>query len=314
MAYHSLNRHFAAFFRRLNPSTSFGEVAAREHANITALIEDPNGAARALSPRCFLQGSYKQQTAIYTINDVDVIALCRLWHPGAGGGSGGASWTRDRIFATVAAPLLADSRYKAKVRYDAGSMCIKVDLSIKIEILPVVYRAGNNDPSSEPFRLYRPESGQWEDGYARYHQRHLSAKNDSTRTDGNFIPAIKVFKHLRSRFGLDAVSFHIECLLYQLPDRLFLGVPADYVPVLLNHIAATPAGTWYGWDVRTACGERDIFTANEWTQARWEAFHKAVILWARAATAANSASDQATAVEYWQLLLGETFFPKEVGP
>lgn len=115
MAGHALSAHFDYFFHRLNPSATFERQAASEHVTIVGLLEDRVGPAAAAAPRCFLQGSYRQQTAIYTINDVDIVALCRLWYPGSG--SGGESWNRDRIFATIAAPLLADRRYRDKVRY-----------------------------------------------------------------------------------------------------------------------------------------------------------------------------------------------------
>ncbi len=81
MAHHSLSAHFNSFFKRLNPSLTFEQQAAREHKTITNLIENPYSLASELSPHCFLQGSYKQDTAIYTINDVDIVTLCKLWHP-----------------------------------------------------------------------------------------------------------------------------------------------------------------------------------------------------------------------------------------
>ena len=81
MANHALTQHFASFFKKLNPSPSFEATAASEHKTIRGLIENPNGPAASLLPTCFLQGSYryKQDTAIYTINDVDLVVLCRLW-------------------------------------------------------------------------------------------------------------------------------------------------------------------------------------------------------------------------------------------
>src|SRR5207249_704185 len=103
----------------------------------------------------------------------------------------------------------------------------------------------------------------------------------------NFIPAIKVFKHLRSQVGVDAVSFHIECLLYSLPDTLFLGGPADYLPTLFEHIAATPANVWYASVCRTPCGDRDIFTGSEWGLASWTQFHEIIKVAARAARLAS---------------------------
>lgn len=311
MAKFYLSQHFAYFFSRLNPSPSFEQIASRQYTTIKELIEDRSGLAAALAPRCFLQGSYRQQTAIYTINDVDLVALCELWQPGSPG-TGGEHYGRDEIFNIVAAPLLNDGRYRAKVRYGPGSMCIKVDLGIKVEILPVVYKSGNYDPQIEPFRLYRPETCQWEDGYARYHQGHLSWKNASERTGGNFIPTIKILKHLRSLISLNAVSFHIECFLYSLPDVLFLGSPADYIPAVLGYIADTPAVSWYLKGCPTPCSERNIFTVSEWPKSQWMQFHKCVELWAKGARLANQAPTETAAIEIWQLVLGSKFFPATV--
>ena len=275
-------------------------------------MENPAGRASELAPYCFLQGSYKQDTAIYTINDVDIVCLCNLWFPGSGGSGGGRSWSRDEIFDTVAAPLRADARYRDKLRYNTGSMCIKVQIQIDVEILPVVYKAGTYDRSAEPFALYRPERDQWEDGYARYHQHYLSRKNEPGRTASNFVPAIKVFKHLRSRFGLDAVSFHVECLLYNLRDGLFSGGPADYIPSLLSAIAAHGPEAWYRSEVRTPCQERDIFTSEEWGYASWRKFHEAVVVWNKAAILASAATQEGDAIAAWQTLFGQDFFPETV--
>jgi hypothetical protein len=189
-------------------------------------------------------------------------------------------------------------------------MCIKVDLGIKVEILPVVFQAGNRDPTHEPFKLHRPSSQSWEDGFARYHQAYLSLKNKTERTGGNFIPAIKVFKHLRSRINLAVVSFHIECLLYSLSDGLFLGSPADNIPVLLGAIAETDASVWYSKIVRTPCGDRDIFTAAEWNSAAWNTYHAWVQRWSLMAAAARDASTKSESIRLWRLLLGDTYFPE----
>jgi hypothetical protein len=309
VAFLSLPNHFASFFGRLNPGASFEATASTQYNTIKGLIEDRSGRAAELAPTCFLQGSYKQQTAIYSISDIDIVSLCRLWSPGTGVGRG---YSRDQIFDIVAAPLRNDGRYSSKVRYGPTSMCIKVDLGIKVEILPVVFKAGNNDSTKEPFRLYRPASSAWEDGYARYHQSYLSRKNGEGRADGNFIPAVKVFKHLRSLNRLEAVSFHIECLLHLLPDSLFLGCPADYIPALLNNIAAEDAATWYRKAVRTPCGDRDIFTSNEWGADSWCNFHAWVRYWAQNATAARDAREQNSAIRLWKAVLGNDYFPEQV--
>lgn len=269
MSIHALGKHFDSFFGRLNPGSSFEERASSEHQSIIRLIEDASGVAARFSPICYLQGSYREQTAIYTINDVDIIARCllpalsvALWSE--------QRWRRDELFETIAAPLLADPRYRDKVRYESASMCIKVDLGVKIEILPVVHRPLLAGADDKPFLLYRPKTGCWENGYARRHQQYLSDKNAQTRTGGNFIPTIKVLKHLRTHHGLEAVSFHLECLLHALPDHLFRGGMASSLAAVLHAIAGTSAEGWYyrargvrragRHSIMTPCGERRLFS------------------------------------------------------
>lgn len=313
MAVHALSNHFARFFNRLNPSPSFEQTVSREHTAITGLIESRSGPAGVLEPTCFLQGSYRQDTAIYAINDVDIVALCKLWYPPSAG-SRPPYWTRDRIFDTIAAAIRASSRYADKVRYGLTSMIIHVDLPIKVEVLPVVFKTRNSNPQVEPFVLYRPERQQWEDGYARQHQQLLTLKNSALRGGGNFKPMIKVLKHLRSRWGVDAVSFHLECLLYALQPITFFGGPADYITNVLMAIAATPAETWYQGYLMTPCGDRNIFTAAEWRRDSWLDFHSWAPKWLAAAALAQKTQSRAQAIEAWQLLLGDQFFPATVSP
>jgi hypothetical protein len=90
-------------------------VRARRRLALQAKrFENPFGAAAALRPKTFLHGSYKHTSAIHTINDVDIVVLCRylsVENPNAGYGT--ELWARDRIFDAIAAPLLADGRYRS---------------------------------------------------------------------------------------------------------------------------------------------------------------------------------------------------------
>lgn len=312
MAVQPLSKNFQSFFSKLNPGSSFEQKASSEHKTIRGLIEDRNGPAAELAPVTLLQGSYRQQTAIYDINDVDIVVLCKLWYPGNGIG-GGRTYGRDEIFRIVSVPLLADKRYRDKVRFGPQSMCIKLDLGIQVEILPVVLTAGNSDAQREPFVLYRPEKGTWENGFARYHQANLSKKNALPRTLGNFIPMIKVLKHIRTLFGHEAVSFHIECLLYSLSDSAFFwGEPADYIASVLSAIAAKSSEEWYRSRSMTPCGDRDIFTASEWRDADWWSFHKLLTECATVARDAINAPTYSQAVIAWQAVLGKAYFPATV--
>ena len=299
--YNDLADNFAAFFSRLNPSERFTLTAAREYGTLKKVLEDHC----ELAPVCFLQGSYRENTAIHTINDVDVVALCRLWQ--GTGAPGGTPWDRDAIFAAVSRPLLERTRYRGKVQYGPNSMCIRVDLGIKVEILPVVYAGGTADPAREPFRLYRPASRRWEDGFARVHQARLSKKNADC--NGNFVPAIKVMKHLRSLTGISTVSFHLECLLYALPDEIFRGSPADYLPSILDALGRIAQAPSARRSVRTPCGERLLFSPTEWDEEKWYEFCVALGFWAHSANGAANAPSRDNAIGYWKMLLGQDLFP-----
>jgi len=311
MAQHNLSNHFGKFFDNINPSLTFERIAASQYNTIKGLIEDPTGLASALSPTCFLQGSYKHQTAIHSINDVDIIVLCRsLKFPGDGVGK---SWGRHEIFDTIAAPLLNDGRYKNKVRYHQQSMCIKLDLGIKVEILPVVYASESfGNENAEPFYLYRPENSRWEVGYARQHRQYLSDKNSNELTQGNFVPVIKVIKHLRTLYAVDAVSFHIESLFYRLPDALFQGSVPNVIESVLRHLSKYTYSQWYALNVKTPCADRDIFTGSEWTATNWSIFHNKAVVWYEAVKIANQQVNPELAILAWQAILGEAFFPREV--
>src|SRR5258708_18222150 len=119
-----LSDNFRRFFKNVNVGVTTEQTAAREYAAVKALLEDPNGRASALSPQCFLQGSYRQETAIHDLNDVDVVALCKLWQPGSGSGGGG--WTPDQIFSPLLSPFFADHPYRSKVPALAKNICIEI--------------------------------------------------------------------------------------------------------------------------------------------------------------------------------------------
>lgn len=305
MAVHSLTEHFNYFFSRINPSPTWVARASSEYNTVKDLLEGANGIAKVLAPEIFLQGSYGRQTAIYAINDIDVVAMCHLWYPPSPGG--GTGWGRDQIFDALAQPLLDYGPYSDKVSYGVQSMCIKLDLGIKVEILPVVFAQGNYDSSVEPFYLYRPETGRWEKGFARLHQQCLTNKN--AQSSGNFIPCIKVMKHIRSRFGYDAVSFHIECLLHSLHDGSFLGAPAEYIANCVTVIAAHKAQFWWDLPLTTPCSDRRLFSPTEWNWESWAKFHALIVAARPWVDEALQTGHRARAIECWQELLGTDFFP-----
>lgn len=323
---HKLTDHFNAFFRNINPAATWVTRASSQYNSLKTLLENDPFLRSNLAVECRTQGSYDRYTAIHSINDLDMLAFCTNLHfPPRQSffGLSGPGWTRDRIFYALEAVIANDGRYQTSlVPSNDQSMCVKLNLGIKVEILPVVPQANAFISTGEPFYLWRPSAGAWELGYGQMHQSKLSEKNADAYhsvqdnglivgigTDGNFVPAVKVIKHLCSIHGMDAVSFHIECLLYSLPSEVFWGPPSSFIFQILAYISAQNPATWYGQKLMTPCGDRDIFSAGEWELNSWLDFHASCKRWYDIALYASSAYTSSLAVEGWQRLLGVGWFP-----
>lgn len=312
-AKHKLTKQFRAFFKRVNPSQTYEDAAASAHNSIRSLIENTEGPAADLRIRSFLQGSYRRETAIHTINDVDVVALCSLsYKPSANRA------TRDQIFHTISEAVASDQKYADKIRYGPDSMCVKILLAgVKVEVLPALRVAGK-PYQYEPFRIFQPDdpgpdSQRWRLTFARHHQKRCSTKN--SQCDGRFIPIIKCFKHLRSidpqLADGDAVSFHLECLLYAVRDAVYDGSAAEYIESVLEAVAAFTPDKAQSSGVKSPCGDKTLFHSPEWSRSSYDRFHQAAQQWHALARSANQQDDEDGAIEEWQDLLGKDYFPKD---
>lgn len=308
-ACHKLTRHFAAFFKRLNPAPTYEAMAARAHSQITGLIEDKERPAGDLRARCFLQGSYKRDTAIHTINDVDIVALCSLsYAPTANRG------TRDHVFEMIGDTIATHGTYRDKISYRKHSVCIKVLLEgVKIEILPAL-RVRGEPYEYEPFYMFRPSDergGSWQQAFARRHQEQCSQKN--SQTGGLFVPMIKVLKHLRSTenslMDADAVSFHIECLLFSVRDSVYSGSTCECVEAVLRALAGFTPDKAEHSGIRSPCRDRLLFGPDEWDLGAYKRFNAAAGRWHEMAATANAVPDEEDAVSAWRQLLGDSYFP-----
>ena len=125
-------------------------------------------------------------------------------------------------------------------------------------------------------------------------------------------------KHLRDNTqGLSsdiAPSFYIECLLYDISNDKYSNPLALAIAQVLVDIAAnyTPESI-YIRGLNSPCGDRQIFSSSEWTRENYISFHKQVINWAKLAIEALKQEDKEEAITKWKRLLGDDYFPRNVG-
>jgi hypothetical protein len=311
---HKLSKNFLAFFKRLYPSPTYIKNAARAYTQIVDLIEDREGPAGKLGIKCFLQGSYKRDTAIHTINDVDIVGLCSVPYYSNKANRN----TRNQIFDMIVDSIAGNQTYKEKVFYRNRSICIKIDLeAVRLEVLPAL-RIKEKPYEYEPFYMFNPNlddgnGGKWVLTLPRKHQQLISKKNADA--NGNFVPLIKVIKHLisleSSLIPGDALSFHIECLLYALKDSIYQCSICDGITNVLNALAGFTPDKATRFGIKTPCKDKLLFGASEWKVGSYQRFHDHVKRWHELAEQANRETDKDKAITVWKELLGDKYFPRE---
>ena len=318
MPVYSFSKQFDYFFGRINPSPSYVEAASDAHAKVRDQIEDRQSPCADLKTETFLQGSFRRpsasfrrHTAIHSINDVDVVALTLVRRPDLANRA-----TRDQIFDLIKSAIESRTAFAGKVRYGPNSMCLKLDVgSVTIEVLPALRYSGKS-PADEPFLIFDPRINppQWRPAFARHHQQCLTEKNRTS--SGIFIPCVKVFKHILSQQNNfskdDVVSFHIECFLHALKSSVFTGGPAEYIESVLGAVTGFTPQKAASSGVRLPTRDRLLFSDQEWAISRYERFHEESRKWLAMCGRANRAATEDEAVQWWQFLLGKSFFPAEV--
>lgn len=136
----------------------------------------------------FLQGSYKNDTGVPDLNDVDVVALRKSYYSTNFTGTIGTnpiSW--NTIFQQVQDRLEASYYYSGKT--ERGDKCIKINTNFKADVIPAV-RIGEVD--DDPIAVYSFRESSERKNYPRDH--YLRNTEKQARTSGNYKATVRMFK------------------------------------------------------------------------------------------------------------------------
>jgi hypothetical protein len=247
----------------------------------------------------FLQGSYKNDTGIPDLNDVDIVALRKSTTSGVFSGVVPIyliSW--EQIFREVQTALEASNHYRGKT--ELGDKCIKVNTNFKADVIPAV-RIG--DVATDPIAVYSFREGRERQNFPRNHYANNVSKQ--ARTAGAYKATVRMFKRwARNWFPWTdtAPSFYVECLIHSMPDDNFSPDPAASFLLVGDHIA----NQLHRYSViMSVAGDKDILTSAEWEPDKFEAFQAQLTLSVNLVARAFNATSSAHASHYWRQAFNE---------
>jgi hypothetical protein len=256
--------------------------------------------ALAADYQVFLQGSYRNNTGVAALNDVDIVALSKSVHSTVGRGPAQYPVSWDEIFSRVERALSAHRRFYGRV--SRGDKCVKVDTGLALDVVPAIYR---ESVDSDPIEIYSFREGSRRDNYPRVHRENGVRKNGVLRTNGAFKPTVRLFKRWAHNVLSDpsvAPSFYIECAVHHVPDAKFhTDLPVSFVRVglyLIKNVTRLDV-------VRSVAGDKDILTRSEWHPDRFEQFQRELRDSVIAVGDALSATSAAEADRLWREAFGE---------
>ncbi|MEK7572474.1 MAG: nucleotidyltransferase [Patescibacteria group bacterium] len=218
----------------------------------------------------FLQGSYKNDTSISDINDVDIVAIRLQTYSGTHSTqpvSSSIMW--DTIFSEIEQKLKNQRLYTWTVT--RKDKCIEVNTNtFKADVTPAVQIG--TDPKEDPIAIYSFRTGIEKINSPRVHHKNGVAKHAVTKQ--NYKPIVRMFKnwtnnHFSSKSPVS--SYHIESLVHVNPNEHFYNDHAISFVIVGNHIKDLVKNhNVFSPAIPSVCGTENIMT--NWSLADRQIF------------------------------------------
>ena len=257
-----------------------GTAFKQAHVPIRKALEADKGLSK-FKYEVFLQGSYKNDTNLSGDSDVDVVVrLSTKLKPAV------ADLTGERLqengshkFVHRQWKSFRDEALKAlRARFGNAAKSGRKTLKVPKGKIPADADLVVTVSHREGIGFYVPDERRWVVSFPQQHHNRGLKKEKATNM--RFKRTIRMFKAARNRLvekGVlkkeDAPSYFIECLLYNVPDRLFEDKLAPTYTGILAWLKTAKLG-----DFQCQNGEVPLFGTGreQWTQKRARAFVKAL--------------------------------------
>ncbi len=249
----------------------------------------------------FLQGSYRNDTAISDINDVDIVAIRLTTYSGvhspfATSQNDKIQW--DTIFTEIENKLLNQKKYSWTVTRDDKCIIVKTD-SLSADVVPAVQF--HIDHLEDPIVIHSFKTGVEKINHPRLHWQNGVAKNKAT--DQNYKPTVRVFKNwICNHFDKKKIisSYHMESLVHYCEDKNFSSDPVESFIKVGNEISELmDLRHVHEFPINSVCGLEDI--VSNWEDENRIAFSLQLKHSVGLATQAYNSNDTVKADYLWRL-------------
>lgn len=233
------------------PSTSRVQQVKSMHEDIRKALDESS-----FSYETFLQGSYRNDTAIADINDVDIVALRK--YQSARQSHSDWLWEFRQIMAT-----LRDS-WRVSGSVSRGDKCVKVEGAVKADVVPSL---NSGDWERDPTVIYSIRDQEERDNYPRRHYKNSVKKQEAT--NDSYKATVRLCKRwVRQYPSLFAPSFFIECAVHSVADFWF----EPYLPRSLRDVGRQICSYPTSKVLWTVAGDKDILVPSQWSPSDFVRF------------------------------------------
>ncbi len=207
----------------------------------------------------FLQGSYRNYTALAHINDVDIVARRKMTNSPLSP----SQWVS--LFNSIATRLQASSRISGAV--SLGDKCVKLKgTSLNADIVPAV---AVGDFAKDPVAIWSRGKRSERPNYPRTH--YSNGVKKQARTSDSYKPTVRLLKRWAQQYfetSVTAPSFYIECAVHQAADSSF----SEYLPLSFVRVGREICSWSRSKVLYSVAGDKDVLVPSEWHPERFEIF------------------------------------------
>jgi hypothetical protein len=242
----------------------------------------------------FLQGSYRNDTAIADINDVDIVAIRKNTYSGQHAPRNCESkvyW--ETIFQEIEKKLSCPNIYSWTLN-NRGDKCIPLETAeLSADIVPAVQI--QDQPEEDPIAIYSFRSSIEKVNYPRTHYDNGVNKNNSTNQ--KYKPTVRMFKYW-AKNNIDnkdiISSYKMESLVYSVGNEFFSNdFPTNFILVGTRICDKLNSAN----DVRSVCGTESIL--DNWDINNKKDFYLKLSSSLLMVAKAIKATNETDAINYW---------------